>query len=278
MRSMEFSGRSVDEAIFTGLNEMGVTIDEVEIETLKNETKGLFGLGAKQAVVRLTEREVPLSMEYEKAIQSDAAGRDARRPDARRERGGRDRRDDRRGAKPYGDRPDRRQERDRDAAPAIQYDYSAEKAADLPAAQFLSELLSKMSIEGNVLAADVDDGIRLNIDADTNGLLIGRRGETLDAVQYLVSLYANKDKKGDDYTRITLDTEGYRARREETLCRLARKNASQVRSTGRSIAMEPMNPYERRVLHSALADFSGVSTHSEGEEPNRRVVITPVEQ
>ena len=157
----------------------------------------------------------------------------------------------------------------------MQYDYSEELAKDIPAAAFLKELLEKMGIQSAILAAQTEDGLRLNIEASTDGLLIGRRGETLDALQYLTSLYANKEKKGDDYTRITLDTEGYRARREETLRRLARKNAAQVRSTGRSITMEPMNPYERRVLHSALAEFEGVSTHSEGEEPNRRVVITP---
>lgn len=272
MRSMEFSGRSVDEAIFNGLKEMGVTIDEVEIETLKSETKGLFGLGAKMAVVRLTEREVPLSMEYEKAVKRNEEVRERKaapvreRPDRNRgdrQRGGRDRDDGRASA------------RERDVVPAVQYDYSKEKADSIPAAQFLKELLDKMGISGEVLAAETEDGLRFNIDANTNGLLIGRRGETLDAIQYLVSLYANKDKKGEDYTRITLDTEGYRARREETLQRLARRNAAQVRSTGRSIAMEPMNPYERRVLHSALSEFSGVSTHSEGEEPNRRVVITP---
>lgn len=279
MRSMEFSGRSVDEAIFNGLNEMGVTIDEVEIETIKSETKGLFGLGAKMAVVRLTEREEPLSMEYEKAVQSDVADRESRRSPASRERDGRGRGTDRRGGRREEGRPSWNERRpQQNAAPAVTYDYSLEKAEELPAAQFLKELIEKMGIECRVLAAETEDGVRLNIDADTNGLLIGRRGETLDAIQYLVSLYANKDKKGDDYVRITLDTEGYRARREETLCRLARKSATQARNTGRAVAMEPMNPYERRVLHSALSEFAGVTTHSEGEEPNRRVVITPNEQ
>ena len=266
MRSMEFSGRSVDEAIFNGLNAMGVTIDEVEIETLKSESKGIFGLGAKMAVVRLTEREVPLSMEYEKAVRKEES-----RPQRDRDRrGGRNGRGSDRSRGGRGDRGNRREE-----VPAVQYDYSEELAKDIPAAAFLKELLEKMGIQSAILAAQTEEGLRLNIEASTDGLLIGRRGETLDALQYLTSLYANKEKKGGDYTRITLDTEGYRARREETLRRLARKNAAQVRSTGRSITMEPMNPYERRVLHSALAEFEGVSTHSEGEEPNRRVVITP---
>jgi spoIIIJ-associated protein len=140
---------------------------------------------------------------------------------------------------------------------------------------FLSEMLEKMNISAPVVAAQTENGLRLSIQAETMGLLIGRRGETLDAMQYLVSLVANKNRKDESYTRITLDTEGYRSRREETLKRLARKNATQVRQTGRPVTMEPMNPYERRILHSALQGFSGVTTHSEGEEPNRYVVITP---
>ena len=130
-----------------------------------------------------------------------------------------------------------------------------------------------MGVQARVFAANTDSGLRLRIDADSMGLLIGRRGETLDALQYLVSLHVNRTSS--EYQRITLDTEGYRSRREETLCRLARKTASQVRATGRAVAMEPMNPYERRILHSALQGFRGVTTHSEGEEPNRRVIITP---
>ena len=119
----------------------------------------------------------------------------------------------------------------------------------------LSELLEKMNTPAPVLAANTDNGLRLCINAETMGLLIGRRGETLDAMQYLVSLVANKNRKEDGYLRVTLDTEGYRSRREETLKRLARKNATHVRQTGRPVSMEPMNPYERRVLHSALQDF-----------------------
>ena len=149
------------------------------------------------------------------------------------------------------------------------------KAANTPCAVFLSELLAKMNNPAPVLAADTDNGLRLCIDAETMGLLIGRRGETLDAMQYLVSLVANKNRKEEGYIRVTLDTEGYRSRREETLKRLARKNAMHVKQTGRPVSMEPMNPYERRILHSALQGFTGVTTHSEGEEPNRHVVITP---
>lgn len=293
MRSMEFSGHSVDEAIFHGLTEMGVTIDEVEIETIQSESKGLFGIGAKQAVVRLTEREVPLVMEMEQVYRKEKEASFQQRRDqqprsreARPEHGGvgparrepveRSQRSSAPQANYRGGQSEGRQERVYESATEEQhYEYSEELAKNTPCAVFLGELLEKMNNSAPVRAAETDNGLRLCIDAETMGLLIGRRGETLDAMQYLVSLVANKNRKEEGYVRVTLDTEGYRFRREETLKRLARKNATQVRQTGRAIAMEPMNPYERRILHSALQGFSGVSTHSEGEEPNRHVVITP---
>ena len=292
MRSQEFSGHSVDEAIFVGLTEMGVTIDEVEIETIQSETKGLFGIGAKMAVVRLTEREVPLVMEMEQVYRKEKEASFQRRDQAPR---GRDARPERRdsdrmdrgprpdhtprsaapGGAPRGPRADYPREHESAPVPEEHYDYSEELAKETPCAVFLADLLAKMNTPAPVLAANTDNGLRLCINAETMGLLIGRRGETLDAMQYLVSLVANKNRKEEGYLRVTLDTEGYRSRREETLKRLARKNAVRVRQTGRPVAMEPMNPYERRILHSALQGFSGVTTHSEGEEPNRHVVIAP---
>ena len=265
MRSMEFSGRSIDEAIYHGLTEMGLSIDEVDTEIVQKESKGLFGIGAKNAIVRLTEREVPIVPDFE-AEKAAAHERKSERP-----------RQERKEPRERSQKRDRREPRDRrekqPQAPAIEY--SEELAKNNDAAIFLSELLEHMKIEATVQAAETGDGLRLNILSDTDGLLIGRRGETLDAIQYIVSLYLNKDRKENGYRRVSVDTEGYRVRREETLRRLARKNAAQVAKTGRSIAMEPMNPYERRVLHSALQGFKGVTTHSEGEEPNRRVIITP---
>jgi spoIIIJ-associated protein len=264
---MEFSGRNIDEAIFHGLNEMGLTIDEVVTEIVQKESKGIFGIGAKNAIVRLTEREVPVVPDFEAeraAAHEHKADRPKRDNGERRER-------KQRGEKPKRENAARREKEPE--APAIAY--SEELAKENDAAIFLTELLKQMKIEATVEAAETEDGLRLNIVSSTDGLLIGRRGETLDAIQYIVSLYMNKDRKENGYRRVSVDTEGYRVRREETLRRLARKNAAQVARTGRSVAMEPMNPYERRVLHSALQGFKGVTTHSEGEEPNRRVIITP---
>jgi len=273
---MEFSGHSVDEAIFNGLNEMGVTIDEVEIETIQSESKGLFGLGAKMAVVRLTEREVPLVMEMEQVYRKETESASRRREQPRRERAPKQDRAPKQEREAYGGHRERRDDHAAEAEAAKeQFDYSEELAKNTPCAVFLSEMLEKMNVPAPVLAAQTENGLRLCIDAETMGLLIGRRGETLDALQYLVSLVANRNRKEEGYLRVTLDTEGYRSRREETLRRLARRNATRVRQTGRPVSMEPMNPYERRILHSALQGFGGVTTHSEGEEPNRHVVITP---
>ncbi len=273
MRSMEFSGRTVDEAIFHGLNEMGVTIDQVDIITVQSESKGIFGFGARNAIVRLVERETPVVPDF-------SAINEERREQREERRERRDRKDDRRDGRGRGDkRSDRRREQPREekeaAAPAEELPYSKELAEELDSAKFLQELLNRMGVNGTVSAFENEEGIKLKIDSDTDGLLIGRRGETLDALQYIVSLYENKDRKENGYRRISIDTEGYRARREDTLRRLARRNALKVAKSGRSFAMEPMNPYERRVIHSALQSFRGVTTHSEGEEPNRRVIITP---
>ncbi len=139
---------------------------------------------------------------------------------------------------------------------------------------FLQELTRLMGVDVSVeVSTDEEGNIRVNMEGDTLGILIGRRGETLDALQYLTSLKVNKGQ--NEYTRVTLDTEHYRAKREEALVRLANRMANRVQKTGRKVSMEPMNPYERRILHSALQNNEFVTTHSEGEEPNRHVVITP---
>ena len=124
------------------------------------------------------------------------------------------------------------------------------------------------------LAVDGEGNVFATLDGDPQGILIGRRGETLDALQYLTSLNINKGR--EEYIRVTIDSEGYRQKREEALVRLANRMANRARKTGRRVSMEPMNPYERRIFHSALQTTPGIATHSEGEEPNRHIVITPV--
>ena len=140
------------------------------------------------------------------------------------------------------------------------------------AQRFLMDVTDRMGVKVDVYVDDSrEDNLYIHMVGDTLGILIGRRGETLDALQYLTSLKVNKGREG--YIRVTLDTENYRAKREDSLRRLAQRMANRAQKTGRKVVLEPMNPYERRVLHTALQNHPAVTTHSEGEEPNRRVVI-----
>lgn len=143
------------------------------------------------------------------------------------------------------------------------------------AVKFINGLLEKLEIEGKatVLSISEPDHIRIDISGPDMGPVIGRRGDTLDAIQYLTSLVLNKFS--DEHLRLTIDTENYRAKRAESLERLARKMAVKVSKYHKAMTLEPMNPYERRIIHAALQDFRGVTTYSTGTEPGRRVVIAP---
>ncbi|MCB2300593.1 RNA-binding cell elongation regulator Jag/EloR [Clostridium tagluense] len=140
------------------------------------------------------------------------------------------------------------------------------------AKNFLTEVLNSMSMKAEINLKDENNEIRIELIGPNMGLLIGYRGETLDSLQYLVSLVVNKSHD-EEYKRVILDTENYRAKREETLKRLASKIAYKVRVSGRVLKLEPMNPYERRIIHSTLQNDSYIYTFSEGEEPYRRVVV-----
>ncbi|MEG2353876.1 MAG: RNA-binding cell elongation regulator Jag/EloR [Clostridium sp.] len=137
---------------------------------------------------------------------------------------------------------------------------------------FLESMLKAMNVEANIDIKEQKNNIIINLSGDDMGILIGYRGETLDSIQYLISLAINKGNN-EEYRRVILDTENYRAKREETLIRLANKVAKKVKSFGKTVKLEPMNPYERRIIHSALQDNTCVKTFSEGEEPYRKVVV-----
>ena len=137
---------------------------------------------------------------------------------------------------------------------------------------FLRDVLNSMGVKAEIRVKEEDDVLKINLVGPDMGIIIGYRGETLDSLQYLVSLVVNKEQDAE-YKRVLLDTENYRAKREETLKRLANKTAYKVRKTGKRFKLEPMNPYERRIIHSALQNDQYVETFSEGEEPYRRVVI-----
>lgn len=137
---------------------------------------------------------------------------------------------------------------------------------------FLRSILDNMGVMAEIRIKEENDVVNINLTGPRMGIIIGYRGETLDAIQYLVSLIINKDHE-TEYKRVVLDTENYRLKREETLKRLAEKTAYKVRRNGRSFKLEPMNPYERRIIHSTLQNDKYVYTYSEGEEPYRKVVV-----
>lgn len=138
---------------------------------------------------------------------------------------------------------------------------------------FIKKVLYCMKIEAEVKIKEENNIIRINLFGSDMGILIGYRGQTLDSLQYLISLVVNKDHDME-YKRVVLDTENYRYKREETLKRLARRIAEKVKRTGKTVKFEPMNPYERRIIHSTLQNDCDVSTYSEGQEPFRRVIVS----
>ena len=147
---------------------------------------------------------------------------------------------------------------------------------EVNALEFIEKLLANMNIEADVTMSDGEAGEkRISVSGESTAILIGHHGETLDSLQYLASLAANKrvDGKKEDYVRITVDVEGYRAKREETLRALARRMAAKVQKYKKSVMLEPMNPYERRIIHSEIQNIEGVSTNSIGSENNRKIVI-----
>ena len=255
MRSIEVTAKSVDEAIFMGIDQLGLSIDQVDIEIIEEGGRRLFGIGSKQCVVRLTERapeEVERVLEeQEKQAEQEAQEKKERQQARTRE---------------HGRKEPRGRKSQRTAPPVQDWGEPVDGGAE---AAFLREVLRQMGMED---AVSGESGLYLRISGPSMGILIGRRGETLNALQYLTSLIANRQE--GEYRRVIVDTENYRGRREDTLKRLAKRMAEDVRRSGKSVSLEPMNPYERRILHASLQDNPYVSTHSEGEEPFRHVVIT----
>lgn len=307
MRSVESSAKTMEEAVTLGLEKLGVSFADVKIDILDEGSKGFLGiLGGKPVVVRLTVREdaeetddVLSSMALEEAVKAPEK-KPARKPQ-RAEKPVKAEKLVKQEKAPKAEKPVKEEKKSVKAEKPAKADkpVKAEKpvmAAELAkpdpaqpavvcdpetpegkAQTFLVELTRLMSVNVSVHShCDEDGNVRVDMYGDTLGILIGRRGETLDALQYLTSLYVNKGQ--ENYVRVTLDTENYRAKREEALRRLANRMANRAVKTGRKVVMEPMNPYERRILHSALQQNDAVATHSEGEEPNRHVVITLKQQ
>ena len=201
---VEFTAKTVDDAITEALIKLGTTSDNVEWEVIEKESNGILGLFSKPAKIRVRVKQTVQGV----------------------------------------------------------------------ATNFLEKILKAMNIQAKIeVNVNDEDGIvQIDLSGDDMGILIGKRGQTLDSLQYLTSLVINKES--DNYLKVKLDTENYRERRKDTLENLAKNLAYKVKRTRKQVVLEPMNPYERRIIHSALQNDKYVETHSEGEEPYRKVVIT----
>ena len=218
----------------------------------------------------------------EKPAEADEAADEAAAEEAPKEKKPRNRRRRRGGAKAEGGEANEAAESEEQSiaepAPVIEHEPFVPTAVEArsedarKAAEFLSGLTDRMGVPVEIQLMETAEQLRMQMAGENMSLLIGRRGETLDALQYLTSLNINRGR--DEYLRVNIDTENYRAKREEALRKLAVRMAGRAKKSGRRVALEPMNPYERRILHSALQDDPDVTTHSEGEEPYRRVIIT----
>ena len=245
MKTVEKVASTVENAIESGLMELGIKRDQAEIEVLEeNGRKGFLGLfGMKMARVRITHIEEEKSRQSKKSYNERADERD------RKERYGSDKRN-------YT-----RDEND------------DEGSLGEAACQFLEEMINAMDVKASFEIEKKNGDVTVNIMGGDLGMLIGRRGETLEAIQFWTNLALSK--KMAERKRVTVDIEGYRRRREDTLTRLAYKLADKAKKTGSRVALEPMNPQERRIIHMALQNDYTISTYSEGQEPSRRVVILP---
>ena len=291
MKQYEASAKTVEEAIELGLQELGVSIGDVDVQVVEEGSKGLFGLfGSRPVKVRLTVKdseEDPLADLLEDKKPAKAKKEPEKKPEKKPAEKKVEEKKPAPEKKKAEKKPEPAAEKKAETKiekpeirpmekPEVTMIPAEELAADSPAGTahaFLMELTKLMGVDVTIdMGTDADGNVYGYINGDTLGILIGRRGETLDAVQYLTSLKVNRGREG--YIRVTLDTENYRAKREDTLIRLANRMANRALRTGRKVSLEPMNPYERRIIHYALQQTSGVTTHSEGEEPNRHVVIT----
>ena len=265
MRSIESSGKTVEEAIALALDELGLSIADVLIDVLDHGKQGLFGIGNKLARVKVTELAPEEAILPRDMQLSPPPPKPKAQPQPQP-----------RAAAPAPQEAPRPRPAPRVREPREETITPPDAQAIAAVEQFFNELLGLMGVRATHSVDANEEAVLVSIDGEDAAILIGHRGETLDALQYLASLTVNK--ASDAHVRVRVDVAGYRARREESLARLALRSADRAQRSGRRVVLDAMNPYERRILHTALQDVPGISTHSEGEEPNRRVVITPAQE
>ena len=269
--SIRVSAKTVDDAITEALIQLGVTSDRLEYEVIEKGSAGFLGIGMKQAVIEARRKPEPKEEKIEEPVVEEPVKAEPKKVEA---------------VQPQKAAAEKKADEPQKAAfeKAVEKEVKEEvkKETKLVEVQpqtieavedFLKNTMKAMDMEVEFKTEiDQDGALCVDMSGEHMGILIGKRGQTLDSLQYLANRVANKHQEG--YVRVKLDTENYRARREETLRHLAKNIAHKVKRNRRPVALEPMNPYERRIIHSALQSDPYVMTHSEGEEPFRKVVIT----
>ena len=306
---IQFSAKTKSEAITKACIELGVSSDQLEIQVVSEGSNGFFGIGSKPAIIKVRKVE-PVSEEEEMkeivetvkldSFKEEAPVKEEKKPEpvkvakeAREPKAVSPKQEKPRQPKPAKERPvkekqpkEPKQFREQKEKPAkekpvkpskpveILTDLEEIKEVENRAKVFLRDVFASMNLGEVEITSEynpADGSLEVDFEGQDMGILIGKRGQTLDSLQYLTSLVVNKGKS--NYIRVKLDTEDYRKRRKETLENLARGIAYKVKKTRKTVVLEPMNPYERRIIHSALQGNKFVETVSEGEEPYRHVVV-----
>lgn len=271
MSYIDVTGKTEEEAISSALAQLGMDRDDVSVEILERAKSGFLGMGAKPARVRVTYGPDEAPMEEITAPVKPAVTEKKEEPKKEQPKPQQPRKEQPK-AKPQPKREEKRPEPEsRPEEPAVELPECRDDNA-LRIAGFLTGLLEHMDSPAAVKVYEEEKGrYKVILEGQKLGALIGRRGETLDAIQQLTNYAVNSGK--DKRIRVHVDAENYRARREASLESLAMKVAAKVKKYRRSVTLEAMNAYERHVIHAALQDVKGVTTYSVGTEPNRRVVV-----
>ena len=286
--SIRVSAKTLDDAITEALIQLGVTSDRLEYNVIEKGSAGFLGIGMKQAVIEAWKKEDKEEEEFLKAVEETIRENPVKEYFAKEDNVKEDDVKEHQAEEAAKKEEAVREEKtEKEEASANAKEEKSEpvsvKEKELLAKvedetiryveQFVKDTLKAMDMDVEITSSiDKDGALYVDMKGENMGILIGKRGQTLDSLQYLTNRVANKQQSG--YVRVKLDTENYRARREETLKHLAKNIAHKVKRNRRPVILEPMNPYERRIIHSTLQSDPYVTTHSEGEEPYRKVVVT----
>ena len=286
--SIRVSAKTLDDAITEALIQLGVTSDRLEYNVIEKGSAGFLGIGMKQAVIEAWKKEDKEEEEFLKAVEETIRENPVKEYFAKEDNVKEDDVKEHQAEEAAKKEEAVREEKtEKEEASANAKEEKSEpvsvKEKELLAKvedetmryveQFVKDTLKAMDMDVEITSSiDKDGALYVDMKGENMGILIGKRGQTLDSLQYLANRVANKHQSG--YVRVKLDTENYRARREETLKHLAKNIAHKVKRNRRPVILEPMNPYERRIIHSTLQSDPYVTTHSEGEEPYRKVVVT----